>query len=109
MASGVGPAYLSPLLGVQEAAPAVNRQQPVLGKEEWVVFAQPLPLVLYVGQVIGIMIGDVLPVVAEVASLAVFSFQFQVGLLYLLEEVGVDTISIVGTRPLIDILSPSIN
>ena len=72
------PAYLSPLLAVQEAAPTVNGQKPILGKEEGVVFSQPFPLSFNIGKVIGVIAGYLLPVVAKVAFLTVFSLQFQI-------------------------------
>ena len=50
------------------------------------VFTQAFSLRLNIGQVIGVMPGDFLPVIPEVAFNAVSPLQFKVRLLYFLKQ-----------------------
>ena len=50
------------------------------------VLAEPLPFRLGIGQVIRVILGHLLPVVAEVALNAILSLQLKIGLLYLLKK-----------------------
>ena len=61
----------------------------VLGQKEGVVFAQALPFRLDISQIVGIIPGDFLPVVAEVTLDAILSLHLKVCLLHLFEQGGV--------------------
>ncbi|MBA7663884.1 hypothetical protein ES703_71932 [subsurface metagenome] len=50
------------------------------------VCAQSLPLCLDKPDIVGIVAADLLPIIPKVALNVVFSFQFQISLLYLFQQ-----------------------
>ena len=71
---------------VQEPSIVGNGGEAVLGEEEGVIAAEALLFGLDVALVVGVVLGDGLPVELEVALDAVGALEFEVGLLDLLEE-----------------------
>src|ERR1035437_2829039 len=50
------------------------------------IIAEAVPLTFDVGQIRGVVFGDLLPVVFEMASDAIAAFLFEIGLLHLFKE-----------------------
>jgi hypothetical protein len=92
MPPGVFSAQLSLLLPVQITPATVDWQQAILGYEQGMVFTEALPFRLNISQVVGVILGYLLPIVSEVALNVILPLQLKVRLLRLLKQGGVDAI-----------------
>ena len=83
--AGVAALELGALGGGEKGIAPGDRLQTVLGEEEGVVLTEALSLTFDISKIAGVVFGDLLPVVLEVAADAVLPFQFQVMLLDLFQ------------------------